>query len=130
MSRIRSRDTTPELCLRRLLWATGLRGYRLHKSLPGKPDIVYSRAKVAIFVDGCFWHGCPECGDGRAPSSNTLYWNAKRKMNQERDRRRTHELESLGWTVVRFWEHRVTKNAAKCVVQIKRLVSRNLRRGR
>src|ERR1700741_2088208 len=64
MSRIRSRDTKPELRLRQMLWARGLRGYRLHKKLPGKPDIVYSRAKVAIFIDGCFWHGCPKCGDG------------------------------------------------------------------
>lgn len=122
MSRIRSRDTKPELLLRRLLWAAGLRGYRLHKNLPGKPDIVYSRAKVAVFVDGCFWHGCPSCGDGRSPSSNKLYWNAKRKMNQERDERRTRELESLGWTVLRLWEHQVTKDTESCADEIGRLL--------
>jgi DNA mismatch endonuclease (patch repair protein) len=122
MSRIRSRDTRPELRLRRLLWACGLRGYRLHRKLPGKPDIVYSRARLAIFVDGCFWHGCPECGDGRAPVSNTGYWSAKRKANQERDARRTRELEMMGWRVVRLWEHQVTKEAEACVLLIKRLV--------
>jgi DNA mismatch endonuclease, patch repair protein len=128
MSRIRSRDTGPELRLRRLLWASGMRGYRLHKALPGKPDLVFSRARVAVFIDGCFWHGCPECGDGRAPSSNTGYWSSKREMNQERDRRRTHELEELGWTVLRLWEHRVTKDTAKCVSEISRAVRRVKRR--
>jgi DNA mismatch endonuclease, patch repair protein len=122
MSRIRSRDTKPEIRLRRLLWACGLRGYRLHKKLPGKPDIVYSRVRLAIFIDGCFWHGCTECGDGRTPSSNTSYWSAKRKMNQERDVRRTRELEQMGWRVVRLWEHQVTKEAESCVVLIERLV--------
>lgn len=122
MSRIRSRDTKPEFRLRRLLWARGLRGYRLHKKLPGKPDLAFSRAKLAIFVDGCFWHGCPSCGDGRAPSSNTSYWNAKRKTNQERDARRTRELKAMGWTVVRLWEHEVTKEAESCVVLIERVL--------
>lgn len=122
MSQIRSRDTRPELRLRRLLWACGLRGYRLHRALPGKPDLVYSRARLAIFIDGCFWHGCPECGDGRAPSSNTGYWNAKRKANQERDARRTRELEAMGWTVVRFWEHQITKTPDACVAVVERLV--------
>lgn len=122
MSRIRSRDTKPELRLRRMLWACGLRGYRLHKGLPGKPDIVFSRVRLAIFVDGCFWHGCPECGDGRAPSSNTGYWTAKRKANQERDVRRTRDLEAMGWRVLRLWEHRVIKDVNGCVSVIEHLV--------
>ncbi|MDP9193055.1 MAG: very short patch repair endonuclease [Acidobacteriota bacterium] len=122
MSRIRSRNTTPELRLRQVLWARGLRGYRLHRKLPGKPDIVYSRAKVAIFIDGCFWHGCPKCGDGRAPVTNTSYWNAKRIGNQERDKRRTRELRSMGWIVLRLWEHEVTKNPDRCVARIARLL--------
>ena len=122
MSRILSRNTKPELRLRQVLWAGGLRGYRLHKKLPGKPDIVYSRAKVAIFIDGCFWHGCPKCGDGRAPVTNTSYWDAKRLGNQERDKRRTRELRSMGWRVLRLWEHEVTKNPDRCVARIARLM--------
>lgn len=123
MSRIRSRNTRPELRLRQVLWARGLRGYRLHKKLPGKPDIVYSRAKVAIFIDGCFWHGCPKCGDGRAPVTNTRYWDAKRLGNRARDKRRTRELRSMGWTVLRLWEHEVTKNPDRCVARVARLLS-------
>jgi DNA mismatch endonuclease (patch repair protein) len=122
MSRIRSRNTKPELRLRQLLWACGLRGYRLHKKLPGKPDIVYSRAKVAIFIDGCFWHGCPKCRDGRAPVTNTGYWDAKRLGNRERDKRRTRELRSMGWRVLRLWEHEVTKKPERCLARIMRLL--------
>ena len=122
MSRIRSRDTKPEVKLRKLLWLCGLRGYRLHSKLPGKPDIVFSRAKVAIFIDGCFWHGCPHCGDGRAPSSNTIYWTEKRRRNQERDARRTGELEAMGWKVLRLWEHEVMKEAEESVARVEKLL--------
>lgn len=122
MSRIRSRDTKPEMRLRKLLWLCGNRGYRLRSKLPGKPDIVFSGARLAIFVDGCFWHGCPSCGDGRAPSSNIEYWNAKRVRNRERDAARTLELETMGWRVVRLWEHEVMTNAEACVVRIEKLL--------
>lgn len=118
MSRIRARDTTPELRLRRLLWLCNLRGYRLHAKLPGKPDIVYNRKRLAVFIDGCFWHGCPTCGDGRLPTSNTTYWTEKRATNIARDARRTRELEALGWTVLRFWEHEVMKSPEMCVKKI------------
>jgi DNA mismatch endonuclease (patch repair protein) len=118
MSRIRSRDTKPEIRLRRYLWACRLRGYRLHSKLPGKPDIVFSRKKLAVFIDGCFWHGCPECGDGRAPASNTGYWSAKRAGNRARDERRTRELQQMGWTVLRLWEHEVFKKTEECVLRI------------
>lgn len=118
MSQIRSRDTKPELRLRKLLWLCGMRGYRLNSKLPGKPDIVFGRAKLAIFVDGCFWHGCPSCGDGRAPTSNTLYWEEKRRKNRERDDRRTRELQGLGWTVVRLWEHQVLREGEECAARI------------
>ena len=125
MSRIRSRDTKPEIRLRKLLWLCGHRGYRIHSSLPGKPDIVFSRAKLAIFIDGCFWHGCPECGDGRAPSSNTGYWSTKRQMNRERDERRTRELEAMGWTVLRMWEHEVIKKAEEAIARVEALLRRS-----
>lgn len=118
MSRIRSRDTKPEVRFRKLLWLCGMRGYRLHSKLPGRPDLAFSRKKVAIFVDGCFWHGCSECSDGRAPTTNTGYWSAKRATNQERDQRRTRELEAMGWLVLRFWEHEILADAESCVGKV------------
>ncbi len=129
MSRIRSRDTKPELRLRKLLWARGVRGYRIHSKLPGKPDLAWSRAKVAVFVDGCFWHGCTKCGDGRAPSSNTSYWDAKRLGNKQRDARRTKELQQLGWRVLRLWEHEVLKESLRSAKRVEKLLSQ-ARRGR
>jgi len=117
MSRIRATNTMPEMILRKLLWLCGLRGYRLHSRLPGRPDITFTRKKVAVFVDGCFWHGCPHCSDGRAPKSNTGYWTEKRRLNRERDLRRTAELESAGWTVLRFWEHEVNRDPIACVLR-------------
>jgi DNA mismatch endonuclease (patch repair protein) len=122
MSRIRSRDTAPEMRLRRLLWLCGLRGYRLHAKLPGRPDIVYTRKRLAIFIDGCFWHGCPTCGDGRMPSSNTKYWTEKRAKNQARDEKRTRELETMGWKVLHIWEHEVTKEPEECVGRIEKIL--------
>ncbi|MGH9424054.1 MAG: very short patch repair endonuclease [Thermoanaerobaculia bacterium] len=122
MSRIRSRDTVPELRLRRFAWASGLRGYRVKTKLPGKPDMVFSKVRVAVFVDGCFWHSCPDCNDGRAPKSNLTYWSAKRRMNCERDLRQTKALEQDGWIVLRFWEHIVLKKTAACVKVIERAV--------
>jgi len=122
MSRIRSRDTKPEMRLRKLVWASGLRGYRTTTELPGKPDLAFTRLRIAVFVDGCFWHVCPECSDGRAPKSNTTYWTEKRRMNSERDVRQTRELRRRGWIVLRFWEHHVLKDGAGCVKIIARAI--------
>jgi DNA mismatch endonuclease, patch repair protein len=128
MSRIRSRDTKPELRLRKMVWASGLRGYRTKTSLPGRPDLSFTKLRVAVFVDGCFWHACPECNDGRAPKSNTSYWTEKRRMNSERDVRQTRELTQAGWIVLRFWEHRVLKDTAGCVRIIKRAIRNQKKR--
>ena len=124
MSRIGSRDTKPELRLRKLLWARGLRGYRVHSKLPGRPDLAWSRGRVAIFVDGCFWHGCPSCSDGRTPTSNTSYWNSKRRMNKLRDAKRTRDLEAMGWRVLRLWEHEVLKETVKSAKRVEKVLSR------
>src|SRR6266567_2007470 len=120
MSRIRSRDTKPEVLFRRLLFGRGLRGYRLHVKLPGRPDIVFSRKKLVVFIDGCFWHGCPRCSDGRAPVSNTSYWAAKRESNRLRDLSRTSELRRAGWTVIRLWEHDILKRPDVCIRRIEK----------
>ncbi|MGC4994174.1 very short patch repair endonuclease [Nocardia salmonicida] len=103
----RRRDTRPELAVRRRLHALGLR-YRVDFApLPDvrrpRVDIVFTRARVAVFIDGCYWHGCPE--HYRPARINAEFWSAKIAANQERDMRSTAALRDAGWTVLRFWEH-------------------------
>ncbi|MGJ4880282.1 very short patch repair endonuclease [Bradyrhizobium sp. HKCCYLRH1065] len=113
MSRIRAKHTKPEKLLRSALWAAGLR-YRLHFKTPfGRPDIVFPGRKVAVFVDGCFWHGCPD--HYVRPRSRDEFWAAKLRENVERDRRQTAALELSGWRVVRIWEHQVLEGAPSIV---------------
>jgi len=125
MRRVRSRDTSPELALRRELHRRGLR-YSLRRKLPGSPDIVFVKSGVAVFIDGCFWHGCPEhC---RRPSSNRGYWLPKIERNMRRDRRVDAELKDAGWRVVRLWEHEVKNSPRRCAARIERTV--RVRRGK
>jgi DNA mismatch endonuclease (patch repair protein) len=119
MARIKSKDTRPELQLRRALWAAGLR-YRLVSRLPGRPDIVIRRASLAIFVDGCFWHACPD--HYRVPATNSDYWKAKRARNEARDRRVDKELQAKGWRVLRVWEHEVKDELEGVVDRIRTAV--------
>lgn len=103
----RRRDTRPELQIRSILHRRGLRFY-VDKSIRTngrsvRPDIVFPRLKVAVFIDGCFWHGCPE--HGRRPRSNTEYWRWKLEQNHDRDARVTTALQIGGWDVLRIWEH-------------------------
>lgn len=112
----RRRDTKPELRLRSLLHALGLRyrcDYRidLESGTRVRPDIVFTRRRVAVFIDGCFWHGCPE--HGGQPKRNPDYWSLKLRGNRERDQRNTHALVSAGWVVLRFWEHEAPEAAAR-----------------
>jgi DNA mismatch endonuclease (patch repair protein) len=105
MARIRSRGTKPEAVLRQLLWSRGYR-YRLHVRVDGcRPDLVFKGARVLVFIDGCFWHGCPE--HYVRPRSRDRFWRAKLLANVERDVRQTRELEQLGWRVCRIWEHEI-----------------------
>lgn len=117
MAKIKMRDTAPELILRQALWAAGLR-YRLKASrrLPGKPDLIFPGAKVAVFVDGCFWHSCPE--HGHIPKSREAYWRPKLQRTQERDMTVVANLSALGWHVLRLWEHQITKDLAECISKI------------
>lgn len=103
MSKVRQKDTEPELALRRALHAAGLRYVLHHPHLPGRPDIVFPKYSTALFVHGCFWHG-HECRAGRSPSSNTEYWTTKIAANRQRDTRKASELQDLGWNVVTVWE--------------------------
>jgi DNA mismatch endonuclease (patch repair protein) len=120
MSRQATRDTQPELLLRRELHRLGLR-YRVDREIPGMPrrraDILFTRAKVAVYVDGCFWHGCPE--HKSAPTNNAAWWSAKLARNVERDRETDEHLSSLGWTVLRVWEH---ENMIQAATHIGRIV--------
>ena len=103
MQRMPSRNTKPELLVRSELFNRGLR-FRVNvRSLPGSPDIVFTRVKIAVFIDGCYWHGCPV--HKRAPVHNREWWVEKISRNQKRDRRNQNDLEAAGWWVLRYWEH-------------------------
>jgi len=115
MSRIKGKNTGPELALRKSLWKRGLR-YRLHYQVPGRPDVAFPGKRVAVFVDGCFWHGCP--AHGVSPKSNAEFWKLKIRGNIERDQRVTSELENKGWRVLRFWEHEVNDELSNVVSKI------------
>jgi DNA mismatch endonuclease, patch repair protein len=110
MSRMPRSSTGPEVALRKELHGRGVR-FRLHRrDLPGTPDIVLCRANVAIFVDGCFWHSCPD--HGGIPKNNSEWWAQKLKSNRERDERKNRDLISLGWLPVHVWEHESVGHAA------------------
>lgn len=118
MSAVHSKNTSLERRLYSMLAGMGCRGWTKNDStLPGKPDAAIIANKVAIFVDGCFWHGCPVCA-GKKPSTNTEYWSEKLRRNQERDIAVTAELTRMGWTVVRIWEHELSKNADYTQVRV------------
>ncbi len=102
MARIRSRDTKPELIVRRYLYSRGYRYRKNVRGLPGTPDIVMRKYRVAIFIHGCFWHGHE--ADGRIPTSNRDFWQAKIERNKARDLRDKDKLISMGWSVITIWE--------------------------
>lgn len=111
MQRMPRESSTPEVLLRRALHALGLR-FRLHdRRLPGTPDIVFPRARLAVFVDGCFWHACPE--HGTLPRNNREWWAAKLAATTERDRRKDAALGEIGWQPVHVWEHTDVTAAAE-----------------
>ncbi|GAA2886461.1 very short patch repair endonuclease [Streptomyces mexicanus] len=113
MSRQASKDTGVELAVRRLLHAAGLR-YRVEYPVPGMPrrriDVAFPRAKVAVLIDGCFWHGCPQ--HATQPKANAEWWRNKLDRNMARDRETTAHLVAEGWTVLRFWEHEAPEHVA------------------
>lgn len=105
MSGIRSRNNrSTEQAFITYLRKFGITGWRTHYALPGKPDFVFIQQRIAIFVDGCFWHGCPMCYDGHVPFQNKKYWVPKLARNQRRDRRNNRELRKAGWHVFRVRE--------------------------
>tara|TARA_B100001971_G_C18215996_1_gene553881 strand:+ start:1213 stop:1581 length:369 start_codon:yes stop_codon:yes gene_type:complete len=111
----RSKDTKPELLLRSAIHKRGFR-YRLHYDIQGKPDIVFPSKRVAVFVDGCFWHRCPKCY--KEPKTNTNYWRKKISRNQQRAKSVNRQLKRDDWTVMRVWEHEIIDNLDRSVEKI------------
>ncbi len=123
MSSIKSKNTNPELLLRKYLWNHGIKGYRLHwKKVPGKPDIAFVRKKLAIFVNGCFWHRCPKCNPS-TPKHNSEFWKIKFNKNKKRDVLKSVELKNLGWKVMTIWECELKTDVEKIVDKIDNILS-------
>lgn len=117
MSAIRGTgNASTEAALAARLRRAGLKGWRRHLSLPGTPDFSWPAQRIAVFVDGCFWHGCPRCYS--QPSHNRTFWREKLRRNRRRDRRVARELRALGWSVLRIWECRV--NSSQTIARIAR----------
>lgn len=120
MASVKRRDTAPELELRRALYANGLRGWRCdYRKAPGRPDIAWPRRKVAIFVDGAFWHGHPS---RHKPGRSGRYWDEKIAGNVARDNRVTQALEEAGWVVLRIWDFEIRKDLESVVKKIETIL--------
>jgi DNA mismatch endonuclease (patch repair protein) len=122
MAAVKSRgNVTTELSLANFLRKNKINGWRRHnKRLPGSPDFSFPGLKVALFTDGCFWHGCKKCYI--TPKSNKKFWKAKLLLNTRRDRRNNRELRKLGWTYIRIWEHEIRKSPEKVFRKMKHLL--------
>lgn len=119
MSSIRAKNTKPEVIFRKLLWYNGIRGYRLHwKKVEGKPDIAFAGKKIAIFINGCYWHRCPKC-DLPLPKSNTEFWKKKFERNVNRDKRKIFTLREIGWKVFVFWECEIKSDPELLIEKIR-----------
>jgi len=118
----KSKNTNPEILLRKRLWASGVKGYRLNwKNAPGRPDICFPGRKIAIFVNGCFWHRCPIC-NLPLPKTNTEFWKNKFIRNVERDKLKTQRLKNDGWKVLVVWECDIKNNLDQVVDNIKSIL--------
>jgi DNA mismatch endonuclease (patch repair protein) len=121
MGAIRGKHTkSTEVAFRMILMRAGLKGWKLHAAdLPGKPDVYFPKDRVAIFVDGCFWHGCPTCG--HIPKTRSTFWRAKLLRNHLRDRKNTRALRRQGVNVIRIWEHSLSdcSSIARVIDRIK-----------
>ena len=122
MRAIRSKDTTIELALRKALWQRGIRYRKNYKGLIGKPDIVITKYRIAVFCDSDFWHGYDWENRKSRIKSNQNYWIPKIERNMKRDREVTEALVEQGWIVLRFWEHTIRKELEECVNDIQEAV--------
>jgi DNA mismatch endonuclease, patch repair protein len=116
MKRVKTRDTAPELLLRKALWAAGLRGWRLHpRKVPGRPDLAWIGKRVAVFVDGAFWHGHPDYYWGQSGP----FWDRKIERNRARDRHVDQELSEAGWIVIRIWDFEVERDPEDAIERVR-----------
>lgn len=123
MSRIKGKNTKPELAVRKGLWARGVRGYRLHpKTVPGKPDISFVGMKKAVFIHGCYWHSCPHCKP-KNPKTHSEFWKEKFRKNKERDERKELELIALGWEVLTLWECQIKADLENALDRVENLLA-------
>lgn len=122
MKKIKSKGTKPEIIMAKSLWQCHIRYRKNYNKLPGKPDIVITKSKIAIFIDGEFWHGYNWEDKKQRIKSNRDYWIDKIEKNIERDKKYNEQLINLGWKVIRFWEKSVIKNTQECINQITDLV--------
>ena len=116
MSKIKAKNTKAEIILRRSLYKQGAKSYRIHYNIEGKPDIAFPKKKIAIFVDGCFWHRCPL--HFVEPETRADFWLKKIESNVKRDRVVDDKLRKDGWQVIRFWEHEIIENPADTTFKI------------
>jgi len=120
MSANKGKDTKPELLLRKELWKNNIKGYRLHwKKVPGSPDMAFPKKKLAIFINGCFWHRCPHCNLS-LPKSNTEFWKEKFDRNIARDKKKNELLKNIGWKVIVIWECMIKNDILDSVNNIKK----------
>lgn len=121
----RPRDTSLELTVRRALWARGVRGYRIApRGIPGRPDVTFRRDRLAVFINGCFWHqhGC-SASTSRIPKSNRSYWSLKFSLNKIQDSKKEEALRALGWKVVTLWECEIRSSVDACAETVKRALT-------
>ena len=117
MSQVKGKNTKLEIIFRQYVWNKGLRGYRLHAKLPGKPDLFFGPKKVAVFIDGCFWHQCSNCF--KAPKTNKKFWNTKIRSNVERDLNNDIKLKEMDIEPIRFWGHEIKRDIKACYKKLK-----------
>jgi DNA mismatch endonuclease (patch repair protein) len=117
MAAVSGRRTDIEQLLAKEMWHVGLRGWRRERRTEAaRPDFVFVAARVVVFVDGCFWHGCPSCA--KRPATNRNYWTPKIDGNRRRDARQTSDLRAAGWTVLRFWGHQIHSDVGTCTADV------------
>lgn len=122
MSAVKCRgNAATENVLLSLFKQSKVSGWRRHLTLPGKPDFAFSKQKVAVFVDGCFWHGCPACYT--RPKTNRAFWDKKREDNMARDKRVNRQLRQQGWKVIRIWQHSLHKSPSICLNRVRRAIA-------
>ena len=128
MSKIRAKNTKPEVLLRKALIKNGIRTFSLHiKNLPGKPDICFKKRKLAIFVNGCYWHRCPKCKP-KLPKTHKSFWNNKFKANVLRDEKKNSNLKKMGYRVITIWECQIKENIKPIIVKISKSLKRDVNR--